>query len=169
VADKVGDVAARHQDGVDPGPLEREHLVTAGDVNVGDRQFPRGDVGQQLQYGVEGVELVLAVLHGEQEDLGVEAVERVLELLLVADVGDGLEALVWTVVGAERDRVGVDRRTSTDPEERQGGGPSDAVDRVRNGDRLRALLLRGSRAVGVMDVDDDRDPVAFRDALTEMS
>jgi membrane-associated phospholipid phosphatase len=46
VADQVGDPAAGDQHRVDPGPLERQHLVAARRVDPCDRKLARGHVGQ---------------------------------------------------------------------------------------------------------------------------
>src|SRR5689334_8415339 len=46
MADELADLTARDEDGVDAGPLERQHLVARGDVQVGDGELPRGHVRQ---------------------------------------------------------------------------------------------------------------------------
>ena len=49
------------------------------------------------------------------------------------------------------------------PEQRQRRRVADAVDRPVDRQRLRALVLGRPRACRVVDADDDRDPVTFRD------
>ena len=102
LADEVRDEAGLDEDGVDPGPLEREHVGSRRGVDVGDRELPGRDVGEQLEHRLERVVAVVGVAAGEQEDLRVELLERVLELLLVADVDDVLEL----GVGDRRRRAG---------------------------------------------------------------
>src|SRR5262245_14344650 len=54
--DEVGDVGRADEDGIDPRPLEREHLVAVRRVQVGDRELAGRDVGEQIE---DPVELVL--------------------------------------------------------------------------------------------------------------
>ena len=57
VADQAADVPGRDEHRVDAGPLERQHLVAVLDVDLRDRELPGGDVGQQLEHGVERVDV----------------------------------------------------------------------------------------------------------------
>ena len=90
-ADQLADCAVRDQHGVEACALELEHLVAVRDRDVGDRELPRGHVGQQRQNPLDPIVVALARLRRDQEDLRVEPLERILELVLVADVDDELE------------------------------------------------------------------------------
>ena len=74
--DEVGDRRAADEDGVDAGPLEREHVVAGRRREVGDRELAGRDVGQQVEDAVEIVLVVLGVARREQENLGVDPIER---------------------------------------------------------------------------------------------
>src|SRR3954467_7778891 len=74
--DELGDVAGADEDGVDAGPLEREHLVAAVDGGLGDRELPDRNVRKQVEHVVERVVVVVDVPAGEQHDLGVEPLEH---------------------------------------------------------------------------------------------
>ena len=73
------------------------------------------------------------------------------------------------VLGADRDGIDAGGVAAADPEHRQARRVAEAVDRRRDGDRLGALLLGGSRAARVLDADDDGDAVSFGDAVAELS
>ncbi len=164
----MGDSTHADEHGVDPRPLESEHLVAVLDVDPRDRELSGGDIGEQVEHGIERVVVTVTVDSGEQEDLGIALLQRELELLLVADVRDRLEVVVHVVVlGPERHGVDVGRVTRSDPEEGQVGRRTDAVDRPRDRERFGALLLGVSCAARVLDAGDDRNPVTFGDALAE--
>ncbi len=161
-----GPVADEH--GVDPCPLEREHLVAGGDVDPGDRELARRYVREQLQHQIERIDVILVVPGREQEDLRIALFERKFELVLVANIRDRLELRVQIfVLGPQANRVGIDRLAVTDPEERQRRRVADPVDRTGDCERFRTLRLGVSRAARVMDTGDDGNPVSLGDALTE--
>ena len=89
VTDERADVARLHDNGVDPGPLEREHVVARGGGEVATASFPAGRPGGARGRG-RGSRRRVAV-PGEEEDLGIDR-SPTLELLLVAHLDDDVEA-----------------------------------------------------------------------------
>src|SRR4029453_16221682 len=67
--DEVGDVGRADQDGVDPGPFERQHLVARGRREIGDRELAGRHVGQEVEDPLEVRLVVLRLAWREQEDL----------------------------------------------------------------------------------------------------
>ena len=122
-------VADEH--GVDAGALEREHLVAGRRRRrARSRACPRARRAAAPARASSGSASSSSSSRGQQEDLRVALLERELELVLVAHVDDGLEMLVRVLVlGAQADRVGVDRLAAADPEQRQRRRLADAVDR----------------------------------------
>ena len=124
---------------------------------------------------------VVVTFGGEQEDLRVDAVESFLELFLALHADDAIEAEVERlpveldrpiVLGANDAGVGAGAGRlrgwpAGEPEDRQLRRVADSGERAAQPDPFGALRLGGPRTVDVADVDDHRDPVAFRDCLTE--
>ena len=183
--DEVGDLLRVDEHGVDARSLERDHVVAGGGREVGDGELPGRDVGQEVEDLLDVLLVVLGVARREEEDLRVDALERRLERIVVVDVGDDLQAeragalvelleIVLVVVLLDDDQAGVGpgrarglRRRVVTEEDREVGRVTDAVDRVHDGEALGALVPGRSRAVGVADDGDDRDPVSFGDRLAE--
>ena len=164
----MGDPAHPDEHRVDPGALERQHLVPALDVDAGDRELAGRYVGQELQHRVERVGVGVSLRGGEQEDLGIALLERELELLLVPDVDDRLQVVLGVLVlgprASARRRPSAPRRRSRAAAARS---PRGCPRSPGDGQCLRALFLGVSRAARVVDAGDDCDPVTFRDALAE--
>src|SRR5919204_5514609 len=51
--DQLGDVPRPNDHGVDAGALESDDVVPAGELDLRDRQLPRGDVREQVEHSVE--------------------------------------------------------------------------------------------------------------------
>ena len=62
VADQAAHVPGGHEHRVDSGAFERQHLVPAPDVDLRDRELAGRDVRQQLQHGVERIDVVVDVV-----------------------------------------------------------------------------------------------------------
>ena len=61
------------------------------------------------------------------------------------------------------------RRPAAAPEDRQLRRVADAAERAAHDHAFRAVSLGRARGLGAVDLDDDRDPVALGDRLTEPS
>ena len=117
IAHELADLLGADEHGVHSRPLEGEHLVAGRDFDLGDRELPGRYVGEQLEHGVERVDVLVDVVGVQEEDLGVEPFERQLELLFVAHVDDSFEVVVIAVlVGPDPDRIGVARRPRAEPQ-----------------------------------------------------
>ena len=134
------------------------------DVDVRDRELARGHVGEQLQHRLERVLVVVVRMRREQEDLRVVLLERRLELVLVADVDDRLELARGRPSGRAGSRPRPRRRRRAGrPEQRQRRRLPDAVDRAGRPPPPSHPAPRPPARRRVVDADDDRDPVTFRD------
>jgi hypothetical protein len=183
--DERAHVARVHDDGVDTGALERDHVVARRGPQLGDRELSRRDVRQELEHVVERVDVGIERRAAEQEDLRVDVLEHVAQLLLVARLDDGVEAEAENALvgGGEpvpvvvepggHDQVGVGTRgiggirIARAPQQRQVGRAADACPGRSDDDAVGALILRGLSRGGVIDLDEHRDPVALGDRLAE--
>src|SRR4029077_7017857 len=90
--DEVGDLLRVDQHRVDARSLEGDHVLAGGGREVGDRELPGRDVGQEVEDPLDVLLVVLGVPWREEEDLRVDAVERRRQRVVVVDVGDDLQA-----------------------------------------------------------------------------
>src|SRR5262245_16880990 len=85
-----GEAAVRDEYGIHAGALELRDVVRSRVAQVGDREFSRGYVLQQLEHDCQRV-VVLVLADGQQEHLGVEVAKRSLEILRLGDPHHALE------------------------------------------------------------------------------
>ena len=166
-ADEVGDLGRADENGVDPGPFEREHLLARAGRQVGDRELAGRHIGQQVEDSLDMSLVVVGLPRREQDahdDLEPELLRAALELLEVL--------LVVVILGHDQARIGAGVAgglgRGVDPEQdRQAGGVAHVGGGRLDGEPFGALLLGRSGRVRVGDERDDRDSVSLGDRLAE--
>ena len=165
------------ENGIHARPLELGDVVGRRVAELGDREFPRRHVVQQLEQ--DGERIVVALLADrEQEHLRVEPAHRPLDVLRLGDANDALEAERMRLVphrelGLDHDglRVRAARvEHATQVEERKLGRDANRV-RPRPDRRQAVGALRLGRACArrVVHLDDERDAVALGDRLAQLA
>ena len=68
-ADEVGDLGRADENGVDPGPFEREHLLARGGRQVGDRELAGRHIGQQVEDSLDMASSSSSASRGESRKI----------------------------------------------------------------------------------------------------
>ena len=109
MADERRHVPGCDEHGVEAGALELEHLVAVADVDVGDRELPRRHVREQLEGELERVAVVptgeMRKISGSCSSSAASSSSSSRTSITVSS-----SSRRRSVVGPDRDRVGVHRR-----------------------------------------------------------